>query len=225
MTRTFTGLCVAAAFGMVASLGAQTTATSTPSQRSHSAMSNSSRGDEVTVTGCLEKGADGNYILTNARFDRGAAGAYQGATGATSGTSGTTTGTSTTAGTTTGSSSGSMSGTTSTSRSGEAGTGTTFRLEGGKNLDKHVGHRIQVTGREEHSSSSASNYGSSSGTTGSTAGTTGSTTGTTAGTTGSTAATGTTAQTGSMHHGEMGTSASAPRLDVKSVKMISTSCS
>lgn len=233
MTRTFTGLCVAAAFGMVASLGAQTTGQTTgtstdPSQHSRSSMSDrSSKHGDVTVTGCLQKGADGNYILTNASVDEGAmgsaSGAYHGGTG-TSTTAGTT-GTSTTAGTT--------SGTTAEAGHGGAMESTsTWQLQGGKDLEKHVGHKIQVTGGMEMGSSSE-NYGSSTGTTGTTAGTM---TGSTAGTTGSTAATGTTATSGtttgttagttgteqSMHH-ESATS--GHRLDVKSVKMVSTSCS
>jgi hypothetical protein len=94
----------------------------------------------------------------------------------------------------------------------------TWTLEGGSDLDKHVGHKIQVTGREVESSKKQ--YDTSS-TTGTTSGTTA--TGTTAGTT-ATGTTGTTGTTGSQMstHSE---SASGQKLDVKSVKMISSSCS
>src|ERR671927_62641 len=59
MTRTSTGLCFVAAFGLVASLGAQTTP-----QRSSSTDK-----ENVTVTGCLAKDANGNYVLNNAHLD------------------------------------------------------------------------------------------------------------------------------------------------------------
>lgn len=246
MTRTFTGLCVAAAFGMVASVGAQTGQTSgttaDPSQHSRSTMNDrGSKHDEVTVTGCLQKGADGNYILTNAHVDEneassGASSSYHGATGTTSGTTGTSTtsGTSTTTGTT---ASGTSTGTTASGTTGESSSmGSTWQLEGGKDLEKHVGHKIQVKGHMAMGSSSENN--TSTGTTGTTAGamsgTTGTTTGTTAtsgttGTTTGTTATGTSGTTAepeqSMHHGETSATSASHRLDVKSVKMISTSCS
>src|SRR5512140_255667 len=104
MTRTFTGLCAVAAVGMVASLGAQTTGqTSTTDQSRRSQMSDrSNKNEEVSVTGCLQKGEDGKYILTNARVDNsmGAMDSH-GTMGTTSGTTGSTAGTTT--GTTTGS--------------------------------------------------------------------------------------------------------------------------
>src|SRR6478752_9971251 len=120
MTRTVSGLSVAAAFLAAASLGAQTSSTAAPSQTSASSMSDRGSKD-MTVTGCLEKGADGNYILTSAKMDDAT----------------TTTGTS-------GSSSASAS-TTAAGHSSEAAM--TWELTGGKDLDKHVGHKIQVTGK------------------------------------------------------------------------------
>lgn len=80
MTRTATGLCLAAAFGLVASLGAQsTTSTAQVNDR-----------DSITVTGCLQRDASGGFTLANARIEPSTAtGAYGSTTGAT-GTSGTT---------------------------------------------------------------------------------------------------------------------------------------
>ncbi len=223
MTRTFTACCVAAAFGMAASVGAQSTATSTTSSTDRSsAYSEHNRNGEVTVTGCLMRGANGNYILTNARLGSetgstgGASGAYHGDTSTTAGTTGTTSGTTAgaTAGTTTGTS----------NRGSSMESARTFELTGGKDLDRHVGHMITVTGREE-GTSRQNEYGANTGTTGTTAG---AMAGSTAGTTGSTAGTttGTTAQTGSTEHqGMRGNESTIQRLDVKSVKMVSTSCS
>ena len=79
MTRS-AALSVAAAIGFAATLSAQTTSTTTQ-QRDR--MSGDKH--EVTITGCLSKGGDGDYMLTNASEDK-----TTGTTG-----SGTTTGTST----------------------------------------------------------------------------------------------------------------------------------
>ena len=128
---------------------------------------NSNDKNEVTVTGCLSKDASGGYMLTNAREDKA---------GTTTGTTGTTS-------------------TTESSRMSDRGT--TFKLEGGSDLDRHVGHKIAVTGKTEWKSGmSTSNPPKTS---------------TTTGTTGSAAST-----TSDANH---------PQLDVTSVKMISSSCS
>jgi len=199
MNRIASGICLAAAFSFAASLGAQTSTSS--------ATTSGMSGDkEVTITGCLQRGADGNYMLTNAMMDD----AMHGST-STTGTTGTTGGT--TAGATT-------SGSTSMSRS--AGTAaSSWTLEGGSDLDKHVGHKIQVTGRQLDSSKKDYDTAAAGTTSGTSA--TGSTAGTTAGAT----ATGTTGTTGTTA-GQMSNrteSASGQKLDVKSVKMISSSCS
>ena len=120
MTRT-TVLSLAAAFGFAATLAAQTTTSTTTPQRDR--MSDSK--NEVTITGCLSRGADGKYMLTNAYMDK-------------AGTTTTTAGSTTTAGTT-----GSA---TTPARSEHA---MTWRLEGGNDLDRHVGHKIQVTGHTD----------------------------------------------------------------------------
>jgi hypothetical protein len=171
MTRTSTGLCLAAAFGLAVSLGAQTTSSS----QTRSSMDQDR--DSIAVTGCLQRDPNGGYILSNAHID----------TTATSRSGSTTTGTT---GTTT-------TGTTGTTAGAEANAmaaaGSTWKLEGStSDLDKHVGHKVTVTGRDAPASSSS---------------------------TGTTATTGTTGE-------EQKHSSSEPehRLDVRSVKMVSSSC-
>jgi hypothetical protein len=186
MTRIGTGLSVAVALGCMATLGAQTPQTpptSTTDQRS--AMSEKAR--DITVSGCLAKSADGRYMLSNAKMDPPAS----------SSTASTAAGTSTTAGTT---------GTTNpagatASTTGGMNAGATLALVGGSDLDKHVGHKIQVTGRSAWDGSKTAAAMPPAGTA---TGTTGSTT--------PTPATGAAA-------------ADQPRVDVDSVKMIAASCS
>ena len=81
MTRTSTGLCLAAAFGLAVSLGAQTTTSSqtrTMTDKDH---------DSISVTGCLQRDASGGFVLANAHIDKTDHGA------STTTTTGTTTGT------------------------------------------------------------------------------------------------------------------------------------
>src|SRR5213592_3156658 len=80
MKYTMTGVCLAAAIGFAATLGAQapaTTTTATPDKSDH----------EITITGCLTKTGD-DYSLMNARVEDGKSSTT------------TTTGATTTAGTT-----------------------------------------------------------------------------------------------------------------------------
>jgi len=158
MTRT-TALSFATAIGFAATLVAQTTG-STPTQQ-RDRMTNDKH--DVTITGCLSKGADGNYMLTNATEDKS---------------------TTTTTGTT---------GTTAAEASKSASKAMTWKLEGGSDLDRHVGHKIQVTGKTEWKDSMRPGTSSAEPPT-------------------STGTTGT-------------TSANEPKLDVSSVKMVSSSCS
>ena len=177
MTRMATGLCVAAALS-VATLGAQTPSTST--QRTDAAK-------EITLTGCLSKGADGKYMLTNAK-------AADPST-ATAGTSGTTTPpTGTTSGT-----------------AGAMNTAASWTLSGGTDLDKHVGHQIQVTGK------AAMDPAMDHRTPDTTAAAAGSAAAGTVGTSGSTAT--------ATEEQRKETKDAAPRLDVQSVKMIAATCS
>jgi hypothetical protein len=182
MHRTATGLGIAAALGFAVSLGAQT-----PTTTSSSEQAKSGHGDprEMTVTGCVTRGSDGRFMLTSAQVEpASAATTTTGAATTTTGSSGaaTTTGTSGTAGRTT---EPSGSGTTAS---------TTWALTGSSDLDKHVGHKVQVTGKaEEHSGSAPS-------------------------------ASTTTAESTSAAAGSA--AGAHPRsLDVKSIKLISTSCS
>ncbi len=191
MKRLMTGFGVAAAFGLVASLSAQTPTTP---------ASQTSNDHEVTITGCLERGANGSYTLMNAKADNSASGSAT----TTTGTSGTTaTGTTSATGTTTSGTAGTTAGAMN------ATAGSSWTLEGGSDLDKHVGHKIQVTGKEVASKDKDEASA------------------TTTATGATTTATGTTGTTGSAAAEQRhSTSDHATRtLDVKSVKMISSSCS
>jgi hypothetical protein len=185
MKRTVTGFCVAAAFGCIATLGAQTPPTSTTAgQRAPMA----DKAKDVTITGCLAKTPDGKFTLTNAKLDNPTSSSSAGSTSTT------------TAGTT---------GTTANATQ-TAASAATWMLAG-TDLDKHVGHKIQVTGRTAWDA--AMDHSRTPDPT--------STTGTTAGGVG-TSGTTTTATTEDQKkdgHGDQ------PRLDVQSVKMIAPSCS
>jgi len=213
MKRMATGLCVAAALSCIATLGAQTPSTSTSADQRTSTMD---KAKEVTLTGCLSKGADGKYMLSNAQTDNSASAA--------AGTSG-----SASAGATGSATAGTSGASTPAATAGAASTpAASWALSGSSSdLDKHVGHKIQVTGQAAMDSSmdhgrtpdSASAAGSSaagSSATGSAA--TGSAAGT-AGTSGSTATAATEEQR------SKSTSTTQPQLDVKSVKMIAATCS
>jgi hypothetical protein len=188
------GCTLAAAVALAASLGAQT-ATSTGDQR----MKDASTSDR-TVVGCLTRGADGKYMLTNARMDMGGAADHARAATGTTGTL-----------------------PTNTAEAVEANMGSamTWLLQG-SDLDKHVGHQVQVTGR------SAASAGPSMTTTGATTGSSTSTTGATT-TTGTTAGATTTTTSPTTTAGETTTAGAAnvaaPRLDVTSVKTLAPHCS
>lgn len=205
MTRVASGFCVAALLSSVVSLGAQTPTTSTASTQRASADTPR----ELTITGCLSKSADGRYILTNAKLDNPAS-----ATAGTSGTSttttspnpATTTGAPATAGTST---------TTAGAASAATNVASSWALSGGTDLDKHVGHRIQVVGKA--AMDTAMDRSRTPDTT--TAAAPGTPATGAVGTTGSTA----TAATEEQRNRDM--NANQPRLDVQSVKMIAASCS
>ena len=216
MTRTVWGMCIAGAFACAISVGAQS---ATTDQRSR--MSESAAGHAVTVTGCLTKSGDGSYMLTNARMDTSSVNDRSDATttsgsGTTtaSGTAGTS-GTAVTGGSTVGTS-GSASTPTNTAEAANAGMGSamSWLLQGGSDLDKHVGHKVQVSGRTsfdasaDHSRSSAPASGTASGSSA-----------TSTSSAASAPASGSTA-TGGAHDMQ----SSEPRLDVQSVKMVSANC-
>jgi hypothetical protein len=145
MKRTLTGLCVAAAFGLVATLGAQSSTTGSTDQRSNDQRSNSYRADarnDITLTGCLSKDARGNYMLSNATMGP-----------ASSSTAGSTT---------------AAPGATTTAP-GEAretrpgATAANWHLMGtAAELDRHIGHKITVTGSEGAAASSSARAGNTS---------------------------------------------------------------
>jgi hypothetical protein len=166
-----TALSLAAAVGFAATLSAQTTSTTTQ-QRDRMT------GDkhEITITGCLAKGADGNYTLTNAYVDK--------STTTTTGTTGTT------------------------AAEPRYGKTMTWKLEGGSDLDRHVGHKIQVTGRTDWKDSMDRKPAPEPTDPPTTTGTSGTTTSTIE----------------SQRHSTT-TDANQPKMDVGSVKMISSTCS
>jgi hypothetical protein len=190
MTRSAIGLCIAAAFGLTISVGAQTTTTD---QYPSKTMRSDKAGHEITLTGCLARGADGNYVLNNAHVDDSMSDRSRTSSNPSTTTSPTEPNPSEppvgTTGTTAAEPASPAPPATSTS-----GNTMSWQLEGGHDLDKHVGHKIQVTGRTEWNGSTMSSSSPSPST---------STTGTT----------GTTAN-----------SMNQPRLDVSAVKMISSSC-
>jgi hypothetical protein len=187
MNRTVSGFCFAAALGLTTALGAQTT-TTTPAQPGSTSADKANH--DVTITGCLSKSANGGYMLTNARMDTGSSSTT------TAGSSSTTTASTTTAG---GAGSTTTAGATGTTGESSANMpGTTWMLSGGSDLEKHLGHKIQVTGKTEWTG--AMEHGRSSTT--------------------SASGVGTTATTGTTAAG----SSDQPRLDVKSIKMVSASC-
>src|SRR5436305_14097682 len=71
MTRTFTGLCAATAFGLVVTAGAQTNSSTDQQSR----RGNGNGGREITVTGCLQRSSDGIFTLANAMMDHAGSGA------------------------------------------------------------------------------------------------------------------------------------------------------
>jgi hypothetical protein len=197
MTRSVTGFCVAAAFGCAVTLAAQT-----PSRdQQYGKTGDKDKGHEVTVTGCLSKGADGNFMLMNARAENKPS--------TTTGTSGTTT----------------APPATSSSTPSSTGNAMTWKLEGGTDLEKHVGHKVEVTGRTDWTGpmDRSRNPGD---TTASAAPTTTdpnpNPTTTTAGTQTPVGTSGSTVDEQRYPKGSRDTN--QPKLEVTSVKMISSSC-
>ena len=186
------------------------TATGTTPQ-SPSTTQDSSRDSqkEMTLTGCVQKGeTTGKYVLTNVKHGSGsgsmAPGATSGTSGSTSGTTGTTSGT-----------------TGSGTMAGMAGM-TQVQLkpaDSSVKFDEHIGHRVEITGKMDKDG----NWGS-----GSMAGTSGTSGSGTAGTSGTgSPATGTPgagSTTGSAT-GSRTTSRANPTFEVKSVRMVSATCS
>ena len=190
MTRTVWGMCIAGAFAFAVSVGAQSTTTD---QRSR--MSESAAGHAVTVTGCLTKSADGSFMLTNARMDNAMGDHSETTTAGAATTTAGTAATSTTAGTT-----GTTPAPANTAESVAASKAMSWVLKGGNDLDKHVGHKIQVSGRTSYDATASSPSPKG-----------------TAGTATTTAGAETTT-------GESKSAAGEPSLDVQSIKMVASSC-
>jgi hypothetical protein len=183
MNRIATGLSIAAAMACAVTLGAQTSTTT--AQRS----STTDKAHDVSVTGCLARDAGGSYTLNDARMDDAASATT------------TTPGSTTTAGATT----------TRSSAGGSSSPAMTWTLMGGTDLDKHVGHKIQVTGKTTWDSSMSHTSTASAAGAGTTAAQPDPTT--TAGT------------TGTVERGDRDAHGAQPRLDVQSIKMVAASCS
>ena len=157
MSRTVIGMCLAAAFG-VATLAAQSTSTAQTQDRTMG------KSDGVTISGCLQKDASGGFVLNNAQIDTGAdkASSSYGSAGAT--------------------------GTSGSAAASASASASTWKLEGSSSdLEEHIGHKIQVTGKEKPAAAPEPGV-----------------------------ATGTTGKTGT---------STSRSLDVKSVKMVASSCS
>jgi hypothetical protein len=200
MTHRIAGLCVAAAVGFAASLAAQNPTSTTATQGT---VISDKAGHDVTVTGCVAKAADGGFMLTNAMIEPAAPAATTGATGTTS-TGATTAGTGTAA----------TASTTTPAVAGAMNTAMTWTLAGGTDLDKHLGHKIQVMGRTAWDPSKPAPAAPASAAT--------------TGTTGATTATGTPTAAGTTTAGvtaaESTTIVNRPSVDVRTVKMLSASC-
>jgi hypothetical protein len=199
MTHRITGLSVAAAIAFSVSLAAQSsTSTATP----QGTVISDKAGHDVTVIGCVAKTADGRFMLTNATIEPAAPNATTATTGTAS--TGATTAGATTAGTTS----------PTTPAVGAMNTLMTWTLAGGSDLDKHLGHKIQVMGLTTWDASKpAPAAPMPAATTGTTGATTTSGTATTAGTT----TAGATADNST-------TIINRPSVDVRTVKMLSASC-
>ena len=183
MKRT-AGFCVAAAMACAVSLGAQTSTTT--AQRS----ATTDKTHDVTVTGCLARDTSGSgFMLNNAREDNGASSTTTTGTSTTTGAAGTTT----TGGATT----------TTTPRAGSnmSNMAMSWTLSGGNDLDKHVGHKIQVTGKTSYDSTMSHTS------------------------TASAAGAGTTGSLEGQRRDRDNNRSMQPRIEVQSFKMISASCS
>jgi hypothetical protein len=188
MLKKRTGLGLAIALGGAVSLSAQSATTTAPQSPT------ASDANELNIVGCVSKSADGGFVLTNARVEPATPGTAGAAATTTSGGGTTTTGT---------------SGSAATRPTEPAGSGTsgmtTWALKGGSDLEKHIGHKVQVTGRAEAHQSNAPASTSSSATSPS-------------------SATGRTGATGSASATDVSDEAHTRALDVQSIKMLATRC-
>jgi hypothetical protein len=136
MKRVALALCVATtlAASVAAQAGTQAPAQQPATPQTQTAAPAPAAGD-ITITGCLQKGADGMFTLNNVQQDASATG---------------------TSGTTPGATPGATAGAAApgAGASAAAGAQATWNLKGGTDLANHVGHRISVTGKRAMASSS-----------------------------------------------------------------------
>lgn len=173
MARTISGLCAAGVIACATSIAAQAPPPATTTQRTTVDAAQ----HDITMTGCVAKSADGRFTLTNVVVEPKASTTGTGTTGTAPATATSPT----------------IIGTTIASAP------TRWMLSGGTDLDKHVGHKIQVMGRTAWDASMAGKPISGTGTTG---------------TTGAATAGATTAST----------TMSGPSVDVRTIKMLTASC-
>ena len=141
MKRAALGLCVATAFAASLAAQSQQPPATTPQPASPAQTTAAGAAGDITITGCLQKGADGAFTLSNVQQDASATGT-SGATAATPAAT-STPGAAASAG-------------------ASAAASSTWALKGG-DLAAHVGHRIAVTGKRAMAASSASGATSTSG--------------------------------------------------------------
>ena len=115
--------CTVAALALALPVAAQTTA----QQNSRTREMNEHNDKAVTITGCLQRNDSGGFWLTNAKMSSKA--------NEPTGTSGSAT----------------ASSATTAESSKEASASNTWNLKNGHDLDKYVGHKIEVTGTPQHS--------------------------------------------------------------------------
>jgi hypothetical protein len=147
MKQVALGLCMATA--LAASVAAQAPQTQPPqtqppstTPQSASPQTPAGAAGDITITGCLQKGADGAFTLSNVQQDATATGTSGAATpGATAG-----------------------AGAAAGAGAGSSAAASTWMLKGG-DLAAHVGHRIAVTGKRAMASASGATSTSGAGAT------------------------------------------------------------
>jgi hypothetical protein len=182
MKRVALGMCIATAFAasVAAQAGTQAPAT-TPAPQTTAPQPPSAAGaaGDITITGCLQKGADGTFMLSNVQQDPSA-----------TGTSGSTA--------TPGAAASAPGATSTAGANAAASAASSWSLKGGTDLANHVGHRIAVTGKRAMAAPSSTTSGAAGATTspaGATSGAAGATTSPAAGAAGTSGSTMSSART------------------------------
>ena len=197
MKRAAFGLCMATAFAASLAAQAQQPPATTP-QPASPAQTTAAAPGEMNLTGCLAKGADGGFTLTNVQ--QASATASGGSGAAPAGAGATSTPSPSGAGAAGGPSAAAGASSSGASASASAGPSATWMLRGG-DLAAHVGHRITVTGKAAPSSASGATS-----------------------TTGAAGAAGATTDPAASRPAATSGTSSARTLEVSSVKMVSATC-